>query len=236
MKSPQKAILLTVGLLICLATLPSSQEDPFESLKSIAVIEQKVMVPMRDGIRLATDIYRPKTDKPVPVVLSRSPYNFNSWQDGKLVKRGFQQAYQAVKRGYAFAVQNERGRYFSEGQWDILGPPTTDGYDAIQWLAGQPWSNGKVGLVGCSSTAEWQMAVAALDPPGLAAVVPMGFGAGIGRVGEFYEQGNFYRGGSHQMLMTAWLYDYGFIQTFQASADLSSGYVAGGTGARLPVF
>ena len=49
----------------------------------------------------------------------------------------------------------------------------------------------------------------------LAAMVPMGFGAGIGRVGEFYEQGNFYRGGSHQMLMTAWLYDYGFIETFK---------------------
>jgi hypothetical protein len=109
-------------------------------------------------------------------------------------------------------VQNERGRYFSEGKWDILGPPTTDGYDSIQWLAGQPWSNGRVGLIGCSSSAEWQMAVAALDPPGLAAVVPMGFGAGIGRVGEFYEQGNFYRGGAHQMLMTAWLYDYGFVQ------------------------
>jgi len=215
MKSPKMAIILTVGLLICLGTLPAPQEDTYESLKSIAVIEQKVMVPMRDGVRLATDIYRPKTDKPVPVILSKSPYNFNPWQDGKLNKWGFQQAYQAVKRGYAYAAQNERGRYYSEGQWDILGPPTTDGYDAIQWLAAEPWSNGKVGLIGCSSTAEWQMAVAALDPPGLAAVVPMGFGAGIGRVGEFYEQGNFYRGGSHQMLMTAWLYDAGFVQTFK---------------------
>jgi len=214
MKSPQKAVILTIGLLICLGTLPAPQEDTLESLKSIAIIEQKVMVPMRDGVRLATDIYRPKTDKPVPVILSKTPYNFNSWGDGKLNKQGFERAYQSVKRGYALAVQNERGRYFSEGQWDILGPPTTDGYDAIQWLAGQPWSNGKVGLIGCSSSAEWQMAVAALDPPGLAAMVPMGFGAGIGRVGEFYEQGNFYRGGAHQMLMTAWLYDYGFIQTF----------------------
>jgi predicted acyl esterase len=215
MKSPLKAIILTVGLFIFLATLPSSQEDPFESLKSIAIIEQKVMVPMRDGVSLATDIYRPKTDKPVPVILSKTPYNFNSWGDGKLNKQSFQQVHKTVGRGYAYAVQNERGRYFSEGQWDILGPPTTDGYDAIQWLAGQPWSNGKVGLIGCSSSAEWQMAVAALDPPGLAAMVPMGFGAGIGRVGEFYEQGNFYRGGAHQMLMTAWLYDYGFVQTFK---------------------
>ena len=114
MKSPQKAVILTIGLLICLAMLPSSQEDTLESLKSIALIEQKVMVPMRDGVRLATDIYRPKTDKPVPVILSKTPYNFNSWGDGKLNKQGFQQAYQTVKRGYAYAVQNERGRYFSE--------------------------------------------------------------------------------------------------------------------------
>ncbi|UCG28537.1 MAG: CocE/NonD family hydrolase, partial [Bacteroidales bacterium] len=68
------------------------------------------------------------------------------------------------------------------------------------------WCNGKIGTYGCSSTAEWQMAVAALDHPSHAAMVPMGFGAGIGRVGEYYEQGNWYRGGAHQMLFTAWLY------------------------------
>jgi len=189
------------------------QEALLESLEEIAVIEQKVMMPMRDGVRLATDIYRPKKDEPVPVILSKTPYNFNSWQDGELRIRNYTTAFRYVKQGYAYVVQNERGRYYSEGQWDILGPPTTDGYDAIEWLAEQPWSNGRVVLIGCSSTAEWQMAVTALDPPGLAAVVPMGFGAGIGRVGEYYEQGNWYRGGVHQMLMTAWLYDYGFIQT-----------------------
>jgi len=216
MKSKKYVMILIICILVFFPTLPASaQDDVLDSLKSIAVIEQKVMVSMRDGVRLATDIYRPKTDKPVPVIFSKTPYNFNSWRDGKLDSGGFQTAYKTVKRGYAYVVQNERGRYFSEGKWDILGTPTTDGYDAIQWMAEQPWSNGKVGLIGCSSSAEWQMAVAALDPPGLAAVVPMGFGAGIGRMGEFYEQGNFYRGGVHQMLMTAWLYDYGFIQASQ---------------------
>ncbi len=216
MKAKKYVIISLVGILCCLGTLPISAQDKIlDSLKSIAVIEQKVMVPMRDGIRLATDVYRPKTDKPVPVILSRTPYNFNSWGDGKLNTRTYGRAYDVVKRGYAYVVQNERGRYFSEGKWDILGTPTTDGDDAIKWLAEQSWSNGKVGLIGCSSSAEWQMGVAALDPPGLAAIVPMGFGAGIGRVGEFYEQGNWYRGGVHQMLMTAWLYDHGFIQAYQ---------------------
>jgi putative CocE/NonD family hydrolase len=214
MKSQKKWACFAIALGVCagLAFLGAAQDRTLDSLKSIAVIDQKVMVPMRDGVRLATDIFRPKTDKPVPVILSRTPYNSNPWGDGKMNPGAYRRALEVVRRGFAYVVQSERGRYFSEGEWEILGAPRTDGYDAIQWLAEQPWSNGKVGLIGCSSTAEWQMGVAALDPPGLAAVVPQGFGAGIGRIGEFYEQGNFYRGGAPQMLMLAWLYDYGFVQ------------------------
>jgi putative CocE/NonD family hydrolase len=183
-----------------------AQEDAYSKLEEIAVIDQKVMMPMRDGIRLCTDIYRPKTDQPVPVILSKTPYNFNGWGDGKARNRTYQRAYEAVSRGYAYVVQNERGRYFSEGEWDILGTPTTDGYDAFSWLAKQEWCNGKIGTLGCSSTAEWQMAVAALDHPAHAAMIPQGFGAGVGRIGDYYEQGNWYRGGAQQMLFTTWLY------------------------------
>lgn len=161
---------------------------------------------MRDGVRLATDIFRPKTDKPVPVIFSRTPYNFNSWGNGEPRNGTYQQALDAVSHGYAYVVQNERGRFFSEGEWDILGTPVTDGYDAFSWLTKQAWCNGKIGTLGCSSTAEWQMAVAALDHPSHAAMVPQGFGAGVGKIGEFWEQGNWYRGGAQQMLFTAWLY------------------------------
>jgi hypothetical protein len=199
-------LLLLLSARVILAPSTSAQENVLGALEEIAVIDQKVMVPMRDGIRLATDVYRPKTDAPVPVIFSRTPYNFNAWGDGEQRTRTYQAAYDAVKRGYAYVVQNERGRYFSEGDWDILGTPLTDGYDALTWMAGQLWSNGKVGTLGCSSTAEWQMAVAALDHPALAALVPMGFGAGVGRVGDWYEQGNWYRGGAQQMLFTSWLY------------------------------
>ena len=160
---------------------------------------------MRDGTRLATDIYRPKTDKKVPVIFSRTPYNFNSWGDGERRTRTAQRAYEAVKRGYAYVVQNERGRYFSEGDWRILGAPLTDASDAYKWMRNQDWSNGKIGLYGCSSTAEWQMAAASLDNAA-DAMVPMGYGAGIGTVGEFHEQGNWYRGGAEQMLFFSWLY------------------------------
>lgn len=183
-----------------------AQNDILQELEEIAIIDQKVMMPMRDGIRLATDIYRPKTDKKVPIIFSRTPYNFNSWGDGEQRTRTARRAIEVVKRGYAYVVQNERGRYFSEGEWDILGVPLTDGYDAFTWMKDQPWSNGKIGTLGCSSTAEWQMAVAALDHPSHAAMVPQGFGAGVGRLGDINEQGNWYRGGAEQMLFFAWLY------------------------------
>jgi len=183
-----------------------SQENILDQLSKIAIIDQKVMMPMRDGVRLASDIYRPKTDKPVPVIFSKTPYNFNTWGDGKFRPNSMYRALRAVEQGYAYVVQNERGRYFSEGAWDILGPPTTDGYDAFTWLADQPWCNGKIATYGCSSTAEWQMAVAALDHPAHAAMVPQGFGAGVGRIGDYFEQGNWYRGGAHQMLFTVWMY------------------------------
>jgi putative CocE/NonD family hydrolase len=183
-----------------------AQDKILQELEEIAIIDQKIMMPMRDGIRLATDIYRPKTDGKVPIIFSRTPYNFNSWGDGKQRTRTAQRALEAVKRGYAYVVQNERGRYFSEGEWDILGVPLTDGYDAFTWMKDQIWSNGKIGTLGCSSTAEWQMAVAALDHPSHAAMVPQGYGAGVGRVGKINEQGNWYRGGVEQMLFISWLY------------------------------
>ncbi|WP_158857986.1 CocE/NonD family hydrolase [Lunatibacter salilacus] len=203
----KKTKIYLLFLLLVLAVSVQAQEATIlQQLEEIAIVDQKVMMPMRDGIRLATDIYRPKTNTPVPIIFSRTPYNFNSYRDGELVIRTLEAAYQAVSRGYAYVVQNERGRFFSEGEWDILGTPLTDGYDAFTWMAEQSWSNGKIGTLGCSSTAEWQMAVGAMDHPAHAAMIPQGFGAGVGRVGEFFEQGNWYRGGATQMLFIAWLY------------------------------
>jgi uncharacterized protein len=164
-------------------------------------------MPMRDGVRLATDVYRPKNAAgPVPIVFVRTPYNFNFWDVKNGVPADMTQALKAVKRGYALVIQNERGHFFSEGSYDILGAPVSDGWDALEWMKKQPWSNGKVGTTGCSSTAEYQMAVAAQGHPAYAAMNVQGFGAGVGRVGPYYEQGNWYRGGATQMLFIAWLY------------------------------
>jgi putative CocE/NonD family hydrolase len=178
-----------------------------KELQSLAIVERKLMVPMRDGKRMAADVYRPKdTSKKYPTIFVRTPYNFNFWDVRNGAPRDMSNELEAVKRGYAYVQMNERGHFFSEGNYDILGPPLTDGDDALTWMAKQPWSNGKVGTIGCSSTAEWQMAVAAQGNPAFAAMIPQGFGAGVGKVGPYWEQGNWYRGGAVQMLFIAWIY------------------------------
>src|SRR5215813_7778394 len=176
-------------------------------LQSIAVVDRKVMVAMRDGKRMAADIYRPKdSSKKYPTIFVRTPYNFNFWDVRNGVPRDLSNELEAVKRGYAFVEMNERGRFFSEGNYDILGPPLTDGDDEFAWISKQSWSNGKVGTIGCSSTAEWQLAVAARGNPAHTTMIPQGFGAGVGRVAPYFEQGNWYRGGAVQMLFIAWIY------------------------------
>jgi putative CocE/NonD family hydrolase len=176
-------------------------------LQSIAVVERKLMIPMRDGVRIATDVYRPKdSSKKYATIFVRTPYNFNFWDVRNGAPRDLSNELEAVKRGYAFVEMNERGHFFSEGNYDILGPPLTDGVDEFNWISKQPWSNGKVGTIGCSSTAEWQLAVAAQGNPAYTTMIPQGFGAGVGRVAPYWEQGNWYRGGAVQMLFIAWLY------------------------------
>ena len=195
-----------------------------DALASEARIERMVMVPMRDGVELGSRIYIPKdTNGPVPTILWRSPYNFSEKMvpNPEYPDANLKFALDAIRHGYAFVMQNERGKFFSGGDWEILGRPRTDGYDTLTWIAEQPWSNGKVGTIGCSSTAEWIMALASLEHPAHVAAVPMGAGAGIGRMGPYYEQGNFYRGGVIQLPMVAWLYGEQNLQRPTFPSDLS---------------
>ena len=203
---------LSVILLVAAVTAASANSAPDLSrygddglraeLASIAEADVALLVPMRDGVGLSTNIWRPKGAKgPLPTILWKTPYNEH-------VLRGSTARFaaEAVRNGYAFIVQNERGRYFSQGKYEILGYPQTDGYDTLSWIAKQSWSNGKVRTLGCSSSAEWQLALAALNHPAHAAMVPMAAGAGIGKVGPFWEQGNFYTGGVPRTLFAIWMY------------------------------
>lgn len=129
-----------------------------------------VMVPMRDGTRLATEVYRPSTPGPHPVVLTRSPYNRvmgspESACNTPSMKR-FAQA------GYVALNQDVRGTFRSEGTFRPMVQEASDSYDAIEWAGTRPWSTGKVGMVGGSyvGLTQWQGAVR--TPPHLAAMVP----------------------------------------------------------------
>ena len=203
------AVLLIVATPVRAQIHRVSDEIRQADLEREAEIVRMVRVPMRDGVHLATEIYLPKERSgPVPAVFWRTPYNFSELAGSNPARPNARLKYalDAVRHGYAFVVQNERGKFFSEGEWEILGRPRTDGYDALTWIAEQPWSSGRVATLGCSSTAEWQMGLAAMNHPAHAAAVPMAQGAGIGRMGPYFEQGNFYRGGAIQLPMVVWLF------------------------------
>ena len=221
MLSPARRFILAAGLAVLGASAATVAQrggslsdeqrahrwETENELQSLAVVQRKVMMPMRDGVRLATDVYVPKNaGAKVPAIVVKTPYNFNFWDVRNGVPADMTTILNTVKRGYAYIGQNERGHFFSEGNYDILGAPITDGYDLMDWISKQAWSNGKAGTTGCSSTAEYQPAVASTGHPAYAAMNVQGFGAGIGRVGPYFEQGNWYRGGAVQMLFITWLY------------------------------
>ena len=172
--APHLPTSITAAVLLILATPVLAQihrvsdEVRQADLEREAEVLRLVRVPMRDGVHLATEIYLPKERSgPVPVIFWRTPYNFSELAGSNPARPNARLKYalDAVRNGYAFVVQNERGKFFSEGEWEILGRPRTDGYDALTWLAEQPWSTGKVATLGCSSTAEWQMGLAAMSHP-----------------------------------------------------------------------
>src|SRR6185437_15193715 len=101
-----------------------------KELESVATIDRKLMIPMRDGKRMAADVYRPKDEsKKYPIIFVRTPYNFNYWDVKLGAPRDMSSELEAVKRGYAYVEMNERGHFFSEGTYDILGAPLSDGDD-----------------------------------------------------------------------------------------------------------
>ena len=135
------------------------------------LVARDVMAPMRDGVRLATDIYRPALGaEPVPgrfpVILQRTIYD-------KSDERTIAPAEYFCKRGYVAVVQDCRGRYNSEGEYYHMANEALDGYDAVEWIAAQDWCDGKIGIWGGSYLSQVQSALATQDPPHLAAMVPM---------------------------------------------------------------
>lgn len=127
-------------------------------------VSENVMIPMRDGTLLAADIHQPRGESgPLPVLLQRTPYNKAAAP--RLAEAGF-----FAENGYVAVMQDCRGRYASQGGFSKYVDEGRDGYDTVEWLANQPWCNGKVGTFGLSYAAHTQAALACLNPPHLAAM------------------------------------------------------------------
>ena len=148
MSVPDRISLFVLALLIAAGS--SAQE----------VEKQVVMVPMRDGVRLATNIYLPEGEGPWPVVLTRTPYNKNGADRSAAT-------YNA--QGFALVSQDVRGRYESEGVDQPFEVDMPDGYDTVEWIAEQEFSNGKIGIFGTSAPGITSNLAAAAAPPHLTA-------------------------------------------------------------------
>jgi putative CocE/NonD family hydrolase len=168
------------------------------------IVEKDIPVAMRDGTILRTDVYRPAEGGPFPVIMQRTPYN----KETAALALQQTDVFRAVRRGYAVVNQDVRGRYRSDGTFHPFHQEINDGYDAVEWAAAQPWSNGKVGMFGTSyvGATQWLAAIAA--PPSLKAIVPA-FTAS-----DYYE-GWTYQGGAFQ-----WGFMLNWVLPFLTTADL----------------
>ncbi len=155
-------LLLAINLLIMnVKSYSQESNDNFS-------IQKDIMVPMRDGVMLATDIYLPAKDGKAingkfPVIFHRTPYNKN--------QSDFTAVNLFCSNGYAVVFQDCRGRYKSQGKFTKYVNEPEDGYDAVEWIAKQTWSNGKVGMRGGSYLAHVQASAAKLNPPHLSTII-----------------------------------------------------------------
>ena len=156
-------IVFATGCLLSPQTL-CAQGVPPEASTDI-VIQHDVQMKTRDGVTLRADIYRPKSSEKFPVILMRTPYD-------KSVSWAVSPVFRMVPRGYVVIIQDVRGRYNSEGEWYPFRHEQADGFDAVEWAAALPYSNGKVGMMGASYVGATQMLAAIAQPPHLAAIAP----------------------------------------------------------------
>jgi putative CocE/NonD family hydrolase len=165
------------------------------------IVEKNVMVPLRDGTLLATDVYRPRGEARLPVLLQRTPYD----KDFTTITHILRMAHS----GYAVVVQDTRGRFASHGVFTPFVHEAADGADAVAWAAGQPWSDGHVGMFGGSYVGATQWLAATGAPPALRAIAP------YVTASDYYE-GWTYQGGAFQLgFALSWTLSFVLTETMR---------------------
>ena len=208
------ALMLRVGGWLALGNTVRAAESKEEEPYDVALTSD-VMVSMRDGVRLATDVYRPaRNGKPLPgrfpVILERTPYGKTVVSRSELsvkqpvAKSRADVARFFVSRGYVVIYQDCRGRYGSEGEFVKYLSDGHDGYDACAWIVRQPWCNGKIGTMGLSYAAHTQGALACANSPGIAAMF-----LDSGGFANAYQDG-IRQGGAFELKQVTWAYKAAF--------------------------
>ena len=150
-------------------------------------VETNLPAAMRDGVVLYADVYRPDGPGPFPTILQRTPYDKSAPLSAQMLD-----PIKAAKAGFAHIIQDTRGRFTSEGQFYCFDDDINDGYDTVEWAASQPWSNGKVGMVGASYVGATQWLAATTRPPHLACIAP-------NVTASNYHDGWTYQGGAFEL-------------------------------------
>jgi len=151
-------------------------------------VQTNVRVKMRDGVSLVADIYRPKIEGRLPVLLTRTPYNRKDPETGMYL----------ASRGYVVILQDTRGRFDSEGEFYPFRNEADDGYDTIEWAASLPYADGRVGMFGGSYVGATQMLAAASNPPHLVGIFPYVTAM------EYYEGWTYEGGALMQWFASSW--------------------------------
>ena len=177
-----------------MALLPPTWSIALKAWHHGVDVRHDVRIAMPDGVRIATSLYLPKHyEGRLPTVLIRVPYGRTAFAEG------YEYATYFAEHGYAALVQDLRGTGESEGEllpWRDAGG---DGAATLEWIASQPWSNGKVGTFGCSALGESQFALAVRNDPAHAAMIASGAGGAVGSFGGRYGYFGVFEGGVFQL-------------------------------------
>ena len=208
------AFSLAISAILCLATAGylARPQNRRETRYDVA-LSLDVMVPMRDGVLLATDIHRPAINGApapgrFPVILERTPYG----KDGGRYGGAGEWTKYFVSRGYVVVAQDVRGRYASEGNWKPHRDDVDDGYDTVKWIGEQPWCDGNIGTVGTSYPGGTQHALAISNPPYLKAMIPVDAMSDYGRYGIRHN-------GAFELRWMNWIFNIGLPEGAHPARD-----------------
>ena len=188
--------IIIAAALISLAAGPATTHEVDEKPEYDVRVEKSVMVKMRDGINLSMDLYMPEgANGKLPTILLRTPYNKN-------IRNNRYAEYQQslVGKGYVLAIMDMRGRFESEGRYKPGVGGREDAYDTVTWITEQPWSNKKVGTMGCSYLGDTQVVLATTRHPSHLAAVPMAPATGYLATGRPWQA---FDGGAFELAQTA---------------------------------